>query len=125
MRRLVDTGHLAEPQYNELVSLLRQERIRFHETQTHFMDNGAIWIQDEDFRRAKDVLRTESTVYAVRAKSKWEREWKTEYKSSFVRWFAHRLFRSPLGTIVQLVFLILMVGVFVLYPLWHVVRAAI
>ena len=125
MRRLVDTGHLAGSQYNELVSLLRQERIRFHETQTHFMDNGAIWVQDEDFPRATEVLRTESTVYGARARSKWEREWQTEYKSSSIRWFAHRLFRSPVGTIVQVLLLVLMVAAFVLYPLWHVVRAAI
>src|ERR1044071_6178421 len=105
MRRLVDTGQLAGPQYKELVSLLHQERIRFHETQTHFMDNGAIWVQDNDFPRATEILRTESTVYGVRTRSKWEREWKTEYKGSFVRWFAHRLFRSPVGTIIRVVVL--------------------
>jgi hypothetical protein len=89
------------------------------------MDNGAIWVQDDDFPRATEVLRTESTVYAVRARSKWEREWKTEYTGSFVRWFAHRLFRSPVGTIIRVVVLVLMVIAFILYPLWHVVRAAI
>lgn len=125
MRRLVDTGHLAEPQYHELVSLLRQERIPIHETQTHFMDNGAIWVQDEDFPRAVDALRTESTVYAARARAKWEREWKIEHKNSFLRWFMHRLFRSPLGTILRLSILALMVWAFALCPLWHVVRAAI
>jgi hypothetical protein len=125
MKRLVDSAQLDEPQYKELVSLLRQERIPFHETQTHFMDNGAIWVAEEHFSRATDVLRTESAVYGARAKAKWERQWRTEYKSSFVRWFTHKLFRSPVGTVVRLVLLILMLAAFVVYPLWHVARAAI
>ena len=89
------------------------------------MDNGAIWVADEDFPHAKDVLRAQATVFAAGAKAKWERQWRTEHKGSTVRWFMHRLFRSPVGMVVRLVLLTLMVAAFVIYPLWHVVRAAI
>jgi hypothetical protein len=125
MKRLVDTGDLAQDQYKELASLLRQERISVHETHTHFMDYGALWVKDEDFARAREILQTESAVYAIRTRSRWERQWRTEHKSSALRWFTHRLFRSPAGTIARVLFLVLMVGVFVVYPLWHVVRRAI
>ena len=125
MKRLVDTGDLAEDQCRELASLLRQERISVRETHTHFMDYGALWVRDEDFLRAREILRTESALYAARARAKWERQWRTEYKNSTLRWFAYRSFRSPAGTIVRVFLLTLMVSAFVVYPLWHVVRKAI
>ena len=89
------------------------------------MDYGALWVRDEDFLRAREILRTESALYAARARAKWERQWRTEYKNSTLRWFAYRSFRSPAGTIVRVFLLTLMVSAFVVYPLWHVVRKAI
>ena len=125
MRRLTDLRHLEKKQYDELTSLLQAARIAVHETTTNFMGYGAIWVRDEDFPRAVAILRTEAVSFAARARKRWDRQWQTEYKSSHVRWFAHKLFRSPVGTVVQVLLLAALVGVFVVYPLLYVLRRAI
>ena len=125
MKRLVDLSDLANGQYKELIHLLGVERISVHETKSHFMDYAAIWVSDDDFPRAREMLRKEALAFSVRARAKWERQWHVEHKGSTVRWFAHRLFRSPAGTITRVLLLVVMVGLFVFYPLWHVVRATI
>jgi len=58
MKRLVDTHHLADEQYKELLFLLQQARIHVHETHTHLLSFGALWVMDEDFGRAREILRT-------------------------------------------------------------------
>ena len=89
------------------------------------MDYGAIWVRDEDFPRAVAILRKEAVSFAARARKRWDRQWQTEYEDSYVRWFAHKLFRSPVGTVVQVLLLAALVGVFVVYPLLYVLRRAI
>jgi hypothetical protein len=122
LKRLVDTGRLAEEQYVELTGLLRKAGIQFHETQTHLFSFGALWVLDEDFPRATEILRTESQAYAARAREEWEREWQMEYRGSFLRWFIHRLWRSPSGMLARIVLLALALWVFVLWPLSYVVK---
>ncbi len=88
MKRLFDTGDLADDQCKELASRLLEERIFVHETRTRFLDFGALWVKDEDLSRAREVLRTESALYAPRVLAKWERQWRIEYKNPGIRWFA-------------------------------------
>jgi hypothetical protein len=120
MKRLVDIGRLEEDQFDELLVLLNNAGIRHHETQTHLFSFGAIWVLEEDFPRATEILRTESKAYAARAREEWEREWQNEYRGSFTRWFIHRLWRSPTGMLGRVILLALAVWFFALYPLWHV-----
>ena len=125
MRRLVDLRHLETKQYEELTSLLQDAGISVNETISNFMDYGAIWVRDEDFPRAVAILRKESASFAARARKTWERQWQTEHKGSYVRWFAHKLFRSPLGTLIRVVLLASLIGIFIVFPVLYALRRAI
>lgn len=122
MKRLVDTRHLADEQYGELTALLRQAGIHVHETHTHLFSFGALWVMDQDFERAREILRGESRAYAARAREEWEREWALQHRGSALRWFAYRLLSSPGEMLLRVLLLALAVGAFVLYPLWFILR---
>ena len=122
MKRLVDTRHLADEQYGELMTLLRQAGVHAHETHTHLFSFGALWVMDEDFERARQILRDESKAYAARAREEWEREWELQHRGSALRWFAYRLLSDPLEVLLRVLALALVVGAFVLYPIWYILR---
>jgi hypothetical protein len=122
MKRLVDTHRLADEQYDELTSLLREAGVRVHETHTHLLSFGALWVPDEDFARARDILRNESAAYATRARAEWEREWELQHRGSKLRWFAYRLLSNPGEVLLRVLLLALTMGAFVLYPIWYILR---
>ena len=122
MKRLVDTRYLADPQYDEVMSLLRGAGIPVHETHTHLLSFGALWVLDEHFARAQEILRTESKAYAARAREVWEREWELQHRGSALRWFAYRLLSDPMEVLLRVLLLALAIGAFVLYPLWVILR---
>jgi hypothetical protein len=122
MKRLVDTRYLADQQYDEVMSLLREARIHVHETRTHLLSFGALWVLDEDFERAREILRTESKAYAARAREDWEREWALQHRGSALRWFAYRLLSDPMEVLLRALLLALAVGALLIYPLWVILR---
>ena len=122
MKRLVEHRFLTEEQHAELLALLRKADVPFHETPTHLLSFGAIWVLEEDFGRAREILREESAAYAARAKEEWEREWTVEHRGSALRWYARQVALDPAGTLGRTVLLVLAFAAFVLWPLWYVVR---
>jgi len=122
VKRLVDTRYLEDEQYDEVMALLRRAGIPAHETHTHLFSFGALWVPDEDFVRAREILSGQAHAFAVRAREQWEREWQIEHRGSGLRWFAHRLFHNPAGTLLRVLLLALAVGAFVLYPIWFSLR---
>ncbi|MFY9316981.1 MAG: hypothetical protein WAO95_15665 [Burkholderiales bacterium] len=122
MKRLVDTRYLEDAQYDELMSLLRRARIPVHETRTHLLSFGALWVPDESFDRAREILRNESTAFAARARQEWEREWELQHRGSALRWFAYRLLSDPMEVLLRVLLLALILGAFLLYPLWVILR---
>jgi hypothetical protein len=122
VKRLVDTRHLEAEQYDELQSLLRQASIPVHETHTHLFSFGALWVPDESFDRAREILRNESAAFAARAREEWEREWALQHRGSALRWFAYRLLSDPMEVLLRVLLLALAVGAFLLYPLWIILR---
>jgi hypothetical protein len=122
MKRLVDTRYLAEAQYEELMSLLRAAGIPVHQTPTHLFSFGALWVPDEHFERARELLSGQASAFAARAREQWQREWEVEHRGSGLRWFAHRLFHNPAGMLLRVLLLALAVGAFVLYPIWYSLR---
>jgi hypothetical protein len=122
VKRLVDTRYLEDAQYDELMSLLREAGIPVHETRTHLFSFGALWVPDESFDRAREILRNESTAFAARAREAWEREWELQHRGSMLRWFAYRLLSDPLEMLLRVLLLALAIGAFVLYPIWIMLR---
>jgi hypothetical protein len=66
--------------------------------------------------------RTESTAFGARAREEWEREWELQHRGSALRWFAYRLLSNPGEVLLRVLLLALMVGAFVLYPIWYILR---
>ena len=122
MKRLVDHRYLADAQHAELRALLEKAGVPFHETPTHLFSFGAIWVPDEAFERARDLLRTQSSSYAARAREAWEREWEAEHRGSALRWYLNQVALDPAGAIGRTILLVLALAIFVGWPLWFVVR---
>ena len=122
MKRLVDTRYLADAQYDELMRLLRGAGIPVHETPTHLLAFGALWVPDESFERARSILREQSGAYASRAREEWEREWELQHRGSALRWFIYRLLSDPGDVLLRVLLLTLAVAAFVGYPIWYLLR---
>ena len=125
MKRLVDLGQLEKAQHEELSQLLKNSNIITHESESTFFDFGAIWVRDEDFGQAKEILRKEATSFSARARETWERQWQSRYGGSYLRWFGERLAQRPIRTSLQLLLLLALIWLFVWYPLMYVLRSAI
>jgi|SRR5687768_5642599 len=124
MRHLVKLSDLEPKQYDEVVALLRKHRVNFRETPSSFIGAGTIQVAESDFSAAQMILREESSKFAKEARERWEQEWRTEYRGSVARWFLHRLKQRPAGTVGELILLIIAIAIFLIYPVWYVVRAA-
>lgn len=125
MKHLVKLSELESKQYDEVVALLLKHRVNFRETPGSFIGAGTIQVDESDFATAKRILREESREFAKEARDRWEQEWRTEHGGSVARWFLHRLKQRPGGTVGELILLIIAIAIFLVYPIWYVVRAAI
>ena len=123
MRPLVKLAHLAPRQHDEVIALLRAHNVHFREVPSGMFGVGFIMVADDDFARAKALLRDEAREFAKEAREEWERSWRTEYGGSWLRWFFHHLWRNPGGTIARVILLVVMVAIFVVYPVWYVARS--
>ena len=104
------------------MSLLTSAGIPVHETPTHLFSFGALWVPDESFGQAREILRSQSKAYVARAREDWEREWQLQHQGSALRWFACRLFSNPGEILLRGLLLAVAVGAFVAYPIWYVLR---
>lgn len=125
MKRLVRLALLEPKQHDELVELLQANGVRFQETPAGLLRSGAILVGDDDFARAQELLRAHSLAFAEAARRDWEEEWRTQHGQSAARWFFNRLRGDPLGVIGKVILLAAAVGLFVVYPIWYVVRWAV
>jgi hypothetical protein len=125
MKHLVKLSDMAPRQYDEVVALLRRHGVQFKEIPSGMFDTGFIMVADRDFAAAKTILRDESREFAKEAREAWERSWRNDHGGSTIRWFYHGLLKDPVGTIGKLVLLVLMVTLFVIFPVWYVVRGGI
>ena len=123
MRPLVKLADLAPRQQDEVLALLRKHGVYFKEIPSGMFDVGFIMVADKDFAKAKAILREESREFAKEAREQWEQDWRTQYGGSWLKWFLHGLWRNPGGTLIRIVALVLMVGIFVVYPVWYVLRS--
>ena len=122
MKHLVKLADLEPRQHEEVVTLLRRHGIAFRETPAGVLWGGAIEVAEDLFPKAQAILREEACEFAARARAQWEEEWRTEHRGSGAQWFINQLYRRPGGTIVRLVLLVAMVSIFVVYPVWYVIR---
>lgn len=122
MKRLVGLGQLEAGQLEELRELLKARGIEFSETPPSLISFGSLWVPDEDFARAKELLEQESTTFAARARETWEQEWRGVHQGSYLRWLFARLRANPGEMLLALLLFAFFVGLFGVYPLAYLLR---
>lgn len=122
MKRLVGLAQLEPEQLDELRALLHSHGIAFSETPPTLLSFGAIWVEEEDFLPARELLRQESATFAARARAQWEQEWREVHKGSHGRWFLARLLHHPAEFLLALALLMFFVALLVVYPLFYLAR---
>lgn len=122
MRPLVETPG-SNDEHQELVGLLLANGIRYREEQSSFLMPATIWVEEADCAKAVEIASSVAAKHAKHAKGKWNREWKERYKGSYLRWLLADVHKP--ANMFRLFLLLVMLGVFVVYPLVYVIRRAL
>lgn len=119
VRPLVETPS-SNQEYTDLIDLLLASGIRYRETPSNFLAAPTIWVDESDYERAFEIASSVGARYAKQSKEQWDKDWKERHKGSYARWFVDKI-RKP-GNWGGIVLLIIMLGVFVVYPIVYVFR---
>jgi hypothetical protein len=122
VRPLVETPG-SNQEYRELIDLLLANGIRYHETPFNMLAPATIWVDEADYEKAFEIASSVEARYAKQSKAQWDKDWKDRYKESYARWFVDKI-RKP-GNVIRIVLLIVMLGVFVGYPIVYAFRRLI
>ena len=117
MKRLVALPLEAE-QEREILRLLDEAGIAHKETRakSRLFGSDAIWVSEQDYLRAKQIVDKESAEYAAAARAQWQAEWRREHGGSYARWFWSRLRRATPEDVVRALFLVALLSLMLLYP---------
>ncbi|MDH4174702.1 MAG: hypothetical protein OEW90_13415 [Betaproteobacteria bacterium] len=118
MKRLVGLP-LEEGQEDDILQMLDEARITYRVTRSFsiFAGGGAIWVPDEDYPRARELLEREAQAFAASARAKWRAEWRTEHQGSYPLWLWNRFRRTSPSTLLKAIVLIGLLGLMLFYPL--------
>jgi len=110
---------LEPDQEREILRLLDEAGIAHQEarSRSRLFGSDAIWVAEQDYARAKEILDREAADYAAAAREKWQAEWRDVHQGSYARWLWSRLRQATLEDLVRALFLIALVGLMLLYPL--------
>lgn len=118
MKRLVALP-LEPEQEREILRLLDEAGIAHKETRSksRLFGSDAIWVSEQDYLRAREIVDKEAAQYAAAARAEWNAEWRREHGGSYARWLWSRLRRTTPEALVRALVLILLVGLMLFYPL--------
>jgi hypothetical protein len=118
MKRLVALP-LESEQEREILRLLDEAGIAHKETRakSKLFGSDAIWVSEQDYQRAKQIVDKESAQYAAAARAQWQVQWRREHGGSYARWLCSRLRRATPEDVVRALFLVALLGLMLLYPL--------
>jgi hypothetical protein len=118
MKRLVALPLEAE-QEREILRLLDEAGIAHRQTRakSKLFGSDAIWVSEQDYLRAKQIVDKESAEYAAAARAQWQAQWRREHGGSAARWLWSRLRRATPEDVVRALFLVALLGLMLLYPL--------
>lgn len=121
MKRLVPLP-LDPEQHEDLARVLDEARIDWREVKSpsRLFSSDAIWVADEDFVRARELLRQQSEAFAAKRRSEWQAEWTSEHAESYARWLWRRMRENPAGLLLKLAALIVLAGLLLLFPMMFV-----
>lgn len=81
---------------------------------------ATIWVEETDYADALEIASSVAARHAKRAKREWNRDWKERYKGSYLRWLLANIHRP--ANLFRLLLLLVMLGLFAIYPLVYVIR---
>jgi hypothetical protein len=118
MKRLASLP-LPPEQEREILRLLDEAGIAHRETRakSRLFGADAIWVSEQDYLRAREIVDKEAADYAAEARAQWQAEWRSEHGGSYPRWLRNRLRRTTPEELVRALVLIVLVSVMLLYPL--------
>ena len=102
--------------------LMASHRIEVSESEVNFLDEASLWVRDEDYPRATELLEDQVTSDARERRLESKREWTEHWGGSYVRWFLRAMTAHP-QRIFRLILLILIVWLVALSPLWTALRS--
>jgi hypothetical protein len=117
-RLLVLTSNEQQRAIRELLEL---HGIEVLESESNFLDQASFWVKDEDYSKAKELVDARAAFDGREARLKVEREWRQRWGASYVRWFTGTIRENP-WRVVRLILLIVLLWLFLLYPLWTSLR---
>lgn len=118
MLRLIEPNSSQER--TEILNLLVANGIRYHETDASFLSPPALWVEETDYQKALEIAESVEARYSRLEKERWKLEWREKYGGSKLQWFLQKA-REP-GTWVRMALLAIMLGIFLVYPLFYVFR---
>ena len=118
MKRLVGLP-LEEGQEDDILRMLDEARIAYRVTRSLsiLIGGGAIWVPDEDYPRARELLEREAQAFAAAARAQWRSEWRTEHQGSYLLWLWNRFRQTPPSTLLKALALLGLLALMLLYPL--------
>jgi len=119
MRPLVEIPSSNE-EHQDLANLLLANGIRYQEKQSSFLMPATIWVEEADHAEALEIASSLAARHAKRTKGEWEREWKERYKGSYLRWLLANIHKP--ANLFRLLLLLVMLGVFAIYPIVYLIR---
>jgi hypothetical protein len=119
MRPLIRTPESNE-QTQELFELFLASGIRYKERHGTFISPPMIWVEEEDFGKAREIAASLDASFAEKARLESRRSWEEDFKGSYVRWLAHSLSRP--GNVFWLAILLVVITVSLVYPVMYVLR---
>lgn len=118
MRPIVEPNSPRE--YGEIIELFRANGIHFHETPSTIWAPVTIWVAEDDCQRAAEIAESVAARHGSLAKQQWDKEWNERYHKSYARWLRDK-FRKP-GNVLRVILLLLVIGLFAIYPLMNVFK---
>jgi hypothetical protein len=118
MKRLVGLP-LEQGQEDDILRMLDEARIAYRVTRSFsiFIGGGAVWVPDEDYPRAHELLEREAQAFAVSARANWRAEWRSEHQGSYRLWLWNRFRRTSPSTLLKAIALIGILALLLFYPL--------
>lgn len=110
---------LPPEQEREILRRLDEAGIAHRESRSksRLFGGDAIWVGDEDYPRAREILERQAAEYAASARAERNAEWRREHGGSYARWLWHRLRHASADDLLRALLLLVLVGLMLLYPL--------
>ncbi|MFN0317220.1 MAG: hypothetical protein ACKVQA_19540 [Burkholderiales bacterium] len=120
-RLLILTNYKQEAAIKELMI---SHGIEVSESESSFLDQTSLWVKDEDYPKARELVEARVALDGIEAHRKFTDERKEQWGGSNWRWFFAAIKKKPLLLIFKIILLITLLWIFLLVPIWTIFRGS-